>query len=73
LDIETEAELKEAMTPIFANHLVFFATHRLHWLNQMDYVLVLDEGKLVQQGTPDELSKQPGAYAQLVSDMGGGQ
>lgn len=71
LDIETEAELKQTMMPIFANHLVFFATHRLHWLNQMDYVLVLDEGKLVQQGKPAELSKQPGAYAQLISEMGG--
>ncbi|WP_137598068.1 thiol reductant ABC exporter subunit CydD [Paucilactobacillus kaifaensis] len=71
LDIETEAELKQTMMPIFANHLVFFATHRLHWLNQMDYVLVLDEGKLVQQGKPEELSKQSGAYAQLISEMGG--
>lgn len=73
LDIETEAELKQTMMPIFANHLVFFATHRLHWLNQMDYVLVLDNGKLVQQGTPAELNNQAGAYAQLVSEMGGAQ
>lgn len=73
LDIETEAELKKSMMPIFANHLVFFATHRLHWLNQMDYVLVLDQGKIVQQGTPTKLGQQAGPYAQLVSDMGGGQ
>lgn len=73
LDIETEAELKQTMMPVFAEHLVFFATHRLHWLNQMDYVLVLDHGRLVQQGTPQDLANQEGAYRQLISDMGGEQ
>lgn len=73
LDIETEAELKQTMMPVFAEHLVFFATHRLHWLNQMDYVLVLDHGQLVQQGTPQNLANQEGAYRQLISDMGGEQ
>lgn len=72
LDIETEAELKETMKPLFDQHLVFFATHRLHWLQQMDYVLVLEDGKLVQQGTPAELAQSAGAYQQLVSEMGGG-
>ncbi|WP_461240015.1 thiol reductant ABC exporter subunit CydD [Paucilactobacillus sp. N302-9] len=73
LDIETEAELKQTMMPVFAEHLVFFATHRLHWLNQMDYVLVLDHGRLVQHGTPQDLANQEGAYRQLISDMGGEQ
>ncbi|EPC97654.1 cytochrome bd biosynthesis ABC-type transporter, ATPase and permease component, partial [Lacticaseibacillus paracasei subsp. paracasei Lpp227] len=42
LDIETEAELKETLVPLFKNRLVIFATHRLHWLNQMDRVIVVD-------------------------------
>ncbi|CAM3183930.1 thiol reductant ABC exporter subunit CydD [Leuconostoc rapi] len=52
LDIETEYDLKQAMAPILASHLVFFATHRLHWLDQMDYVLVLRQGEVVEQGEP---------------------
>lgn len=51
LDIETEAALKQDMLPLMDDHLVFFATHRLHWINQMDYVLVMEHGELVEQGT----------------------
>ncbi|WP_188351008.1 thiol reductant ABC exporter subunit CydD [Leuconostoc pseudomesenteroides] len=55
LDIETEVELKQTMAPILANHLVFFATHRLHWLDQMDFVLVMANGEIVETGEPKAL------------------
>lgn len=71
LDIETEVGLKETIKPVFANHLVFFATHRLHWLNEMDYLLVIENGRIVEQGTPDALAKQNGAYTALRREMGG--
>ena len=71
LDIETEVGLKETIKPVFANHLVFFATHRLHWLNEMDYLLVIEHGRVVEQGTPDALAKQNGAYTALRREMGG--
>ncbi len=51
LDIETELDLKERMLPLMENRLVFFATHRLHWMKKMDYILVMDHGQLVEQGT----------------------
>ena len=44
LDIETEMELKERMLPLMEGRLVFFATHRLHWLQEMDVVLRLENG-----------------------------
>lgn len=71
LDIETEAALKQDILPLLDNHLVFFATHRLHWINQMDYVLVMDHGVLVEQGTPSELAQRNGAYTKLRAEMGG--
>lgn len=71
LDIETEAALKEDMLPLLDNRLVFFATHRLHWINQMDYVLVMDHGQLVEQGTPAELAGHDGPYTKLRAEMGG--
>jgi len=71
LDIETEAELKQTILPVFDHHLVFFATHRLHWLNQMDYVLVMDHGQIVEQGTPAELAARNGAYVRLRDEMVG--
>lgn len=62
LDIETEYELKETMLPLFDNRLVILATHRLHWMFDMDEIIVMDQGKVVERGTHDELMKIQGAY-----------
>ena len=43
LDIETELELKERMLPLMKGKLVVFATHRLHWVKDMDRVIKLDD------------------------------
>ncbi|MFD1484608.1 thiol reductant ABC exporter subunit CydD [Lacticaseibacillus baoqingensis] len=71
LDIETEAALKNTMTPLFAGRLVIMATHRLHWLQQMDLVLVLDQGQIVAAGAPAELAAHSTAYQALVAQMRG--
>ncbi|MBO0452504.1 thiol reductant ABC exporter subunit CydD [Candidatus Enterococcus murrayae] len=71
LDIETEVELKERMLPLMADHLVFFATHRLHWLEEMDYLLVMDHGRLVEQGTLEELKQKNGAFTTLSRALRG--
>ncbi len=55
LDIETELELKERMKPLLDGRLVIFSTHRLHWLADMDRVLVLDGGRVAGVCTCDEL------------------
>lgn len=71
LDIETELDLKKRMLPLMKNHLVFFATHRLHWMAQMDYILVMNHGRLVEQGTYDELAAKQGAFTKLIERMRG--
>lgn len=71
LDIETEVALKETILPLMENHLVFFATHRLHWTNEMDMILVLDQGKVVDAGTHEELLVKNGAYVSLMNQMRG--
>ena len=48
LDIETELALKERMLPLMEGRLVFFATHRLHWVDNMD--MVIDLGKVTRHG-----------------------
>ncbi|NSS17900.1 ATP-binding cassette domain-containing protein, partial [Enterococcus faecalis] len=73
LDIETEVEMKERMLPLMNNHLVFFATHRLHWMEEMDYILVMEKGQLVEQGTLAELIEKDGYYVQLMKQMRGGR
>ncbi|MBL3530637.1 thiol reductant ABC exporter subunit CydD [Companilactobacillus zhachilii] len=73
LDIETEYALKKPMERLFQNHLVIFATHRLHWIKEMDYVIVMDNGQIAEQGTPEELGRHNGAYSQLINNMRGDQ
>lgn len=70
LDIETEVELKERMLPLMKDHLVVFATHRLHWMNEMDRIIVLDHGQVVETGTLGELRQKNGALVQLSQAMG---
>ena len=72
LDIETELELKERMLPLMEGRLVFFATHRLHWIHDMDAVAVMKEGRLAEFGAPDELLARGGALSRLAERTLGG-
>ncbi len=67
LDIETELELKERALPLMKGRLVFFATHRLHWLADMDLAVVLSEGRAVQVGSPEELLSREGELLRLAN------
>ncbi|PGM92194.1 thiol reductant ABC exporter subunit CydD [Bacillus cereus] len=57
LDIETEFEIKQSMLCLFEGKLVFLATHRLHWMKQMDHILILNKGEIKESGTYEELLK----------------
>jgi ATP-binding cassette, subfamily C, bacterial CydD len=72
LDIETEHEIKRLLLPLLDHKLVFFATHRLHWMREMDYILVLEDGVIVETGTHDELYDKKGTYFRLIQAQAGG-
>lgn len=67
LDIETEYELKETMLQLFKGKLVLMATHRLHWMTQMDRIVVIDHGRIVESGSQEALMARAGTYHQLVA------
>jgi len=69
LDIETEYELKETMLPLFAGKLVFLATHRLHWMIDMDVIVVMQQGRVAEIGTHRELVDRKGAYYELIQSQ----
>lgn len=71
LDLETEIELKEEMLPLMQDRLVIFATHRLHWLKDMDQIVVLDHGQVVEVGSYEELMAKKGYLHDLKHAMGG--
>ena len=69
LDIETEYELKQTMLPLFAGKLVFLATHRLHWMLDMDVIIVMHQGQVAEVGTHKELIARKGAYYELIQSQ----
>lgn len=64
LDNRTQAIVGKSLKQLQATRLVI--AHRLSTIVNADRILVLEEGRLVQQGTYEELVKQPGTFADLV-------
>ncbi|MDA1140578.1 MAG: ABC transporter ATP-binding protein [Planctomycetota bacterium] len=67
LDVETASQLEEAMDTIMAGRTVFIITHRLATAMRSDRILVLDQGRLVEEGTHDYLMSTGGRYSHLFA------
>ena len=65
LDNEVEAEVSEGIENLIAGKTVIAVAHRLSTLKAMDRIIVLDKGKVIEEGTPAELLKKGGKYAKL--------
>ncbi|MDV6378106.1 thiol reductant ABC exporter subunit CydD [Sporosarcina sp. GW1-11] len=72
LDIETEHELKQMILPLLEEKLVVFATHRIHWMQEMDAIIVIDQGKIIETGSHEQLLQRNGAYCRLLEARGKG-
>ncbi|MCK5797709.1 MAG: thiol reductant ABC exporter subunit CydC [Deltaproteobacteria bacterium] len=65
LDINTELALVDELLRLSAGRALLWITHRLVRMEQMDEILVLDQGKIVQRGKHDALREAPGLYRDL--------
>jgi ATP-binding cassette subfamily B multidrug efflux pump len=72
LDSEVESAIQECLIKIMQNKTVLAIAHRLSTIAQMDRLLVLDEGKIVESGSHSELLQQGGIYAKLWAHQTGG-
>ncbi|MCS7049196.1 MAG: ABC transporter ATP-binding protein/permease [Verrucomicrobiae bacterium] len=66
IDPETEQEIMESMASAMRGRTTFIVANRLSTLQRADLILVLDKGRLVQQGRHEELVNQPGLYQAMV-------
>jgi ABC-type multidrug transport system fused ATPase/permease subunit len=65
VDPRTEATILTALDRLIAGRTTFIVTHRLASVRHADMVLVVDQGRIVERGTHDELIEQGGLYTQL--------
>ena len=65
VDTRTELVIQEALKKLLAGRTSFVIAHRLSTIRDADQVLVMEQGKIVERGTHDELVARGGAYAQL--------
>ena len=67
LDSESEYHIQEALKEIRKDRTTFVIAHRLSTIESADFILVMDQGRIVERGTHVELVNQNGLYAQLYN------
>lgn len=72
LDSEVEAAIQENLTQLMQGKTVVAIAHRLSTIAAMDRLIVMDQGRIVEQGTHSELLAQNGIYALLWQRQSGG-
>jgi len=72
LDSEVESAIQEQLDGLMKGRTVIAIAHRLSTIARMDRLVVLDQGKIVEEGTHADLLQSDGAYARLWRRQSGG-
>jgi len=72
LDSESEKLIQEALWDLMKDRTAIVVAHRLSTIQKMDRIVVMDEGRIIEQGTHKQLLKTKGTYAKLWEHQSGG-
>lgn len=72
LDSKSEKLIQDALLKLIEGRTAFVIAHRLSTVQRMDRIIVMDKGRIVQQGSHKELVKKRGIYRELWSHQSGG-
>jgi ATP-binding cassette subfamily B protein len=67
IDSETEHEIFEALDRAIAGRTTFIVAHRLSTLRRADFIIVMEDGRIVQRGTHEQLMKADGPYLRVAN------
>lgn len=66
LDVDNESLIQESISKLIRNKTVLIIAHRMRTVDGVDKIVVLKDGKVAEQGTPEELRKANGIYKHMV-------
>ena len=66
LDVENESKIQKALSELIKNKTVIIIAHRMRTIANADKIVVLDDGRIVEQGSPDELLEKEGLFKRMV-------
>ena len=69
IDSKTEIQIQNALLEIMKGKTCFIIAHRLSTIKNADQILVLNNGKIVEQGKHEELLEEDGFYANLFKSQ----
>ena len=69
MDTRTEMHIQQAMLNLMKGRTSFVIAHRLSTIRNADMIMVIDDGRIIERGTHEELLQKDGFYAKMLASQ----